>query len=232
MHYLTIPKQSTTHLNHIQLQDTDHYFLIFNWIYFFKKISSLLHILFILMTVYQLNACTGIIAAGTASTSIAMDRRNMGSTIEDGKISYKISQLIHKYSPKSHINIEVFNRDVLLTGEVSSVSEGQQAANLARNIANVRRVYNELAIGEPSKLSDRAKDTALTAKIKTYLIKDKLLQYSAFIVTTERSNVYLQGKVTQLEAQRATEIIRNIVGVRQVIKLFDYITEEEFKRPE
>jgi osmotically-inducible protein OsmY len=49
-------------------------------------------------------------------------------------------------------------------------------------------------------------------------------------VTTERGNVYLQGRVTQAEAGRATEIARTVSGVRQVVKILDYLTDEQFKQ--
>jgi osmotically-inducible protein OsmY len=179
----------------------------------------------ILSSMYQLTGCTGILAS-----AVSMDRRDVNSSVEDSKIKYKVSQLMRKSFPKSNINVEVFSHNVLLTGEVYSLAEGQNAANLARSVANVRNLNNELAVGEPSKLADRARDVALTAKVKAYLIEDRLLDSGAFIVTTERSNVYLQGRVTKLEAERAAAIIRNIAGVRQVVKVLDYLSDEEFKR--
>jgi osmotically-inducible protein OsmY len=189
---------------------------------FTKNISV---ICVILSSMYQLTGCTGILAS-----AVSMDRRDVNSSVEDSKIKYKVSQLMRKSFPKSNINVEVFSHNVLLTGEVYSLAEGQNAANLARSVANVRNLNNELAVGEPSKLADRARDVALTAKVKAYLIEDRLLDSGAFIVTTERSNVYLQGRVTKLEAERAAAIIRNIAGVRQVVKVLDYLSDEEFKR--
>jgi osmotically-inducible protein OsmY len=41
--------------------------------------------------------------------------------------------------------------------------------------------------------------------------------------------VYLQGRVTQAEAARATELARSVGGVRQVVKVFEYLTDEQFK---
>jgi osmotically-inducible protein OsmY len=87
-----------------------------------------------------------------------------------------------------------------------------------------------LAVGEPSGIASRTEDTAITGKVKARFIEDRLIQSSAFIVTTERGNVYLQGRVTQAEAARASEIARSVGGVRQVVKLFDYLTDEQFKQ--
>ena len=179
----------------------------------------------------QLSACVGLLVAGAVGgASVAMDRRDVGANADDKKIEFQASQLLAEKFPTAHINSEVFNRTVLLTGEVSSSAIGKQAEALVRGVPNVRHVMNELAIGEPSSLSTRSTDALITAKVKALFVEDRLLQSGAFSVTTERGNVYLQGRVTQAEANRASEIARGISGVRQVIKLFDYLTDEQFKK--
>jgi osmotically-inducible protein OsmY len=65
--------------------------------------------------------------------------------------------------------------------------------------------------------------------VKARFLEDRLIQSSAFVVTTERGNVYLQGRVTQAEAARATELARSVGGVRQVVKVFEYLSDEQFK---
>jgi osmotically-inducible protein OsmY len=84
-------------------------------------------------------------------------------------------------------------------------------------------------VGEISGIAARSADTAITTKVKARFLEDRLIQSSAFVVTTERGNVYLQGRVTQAEAARATELARSVGGVRQVVKVFEYLTDEQFK---
>jgi osmotically-inducible protein OsmY len=179
----------------------------------------------------QLSACVGLLAAGAiGGASAAMDRRDVGSNAEDRKIEFLVSQRLAGKFPDAHINTEVFNRNVLLTGEVASAAIGKDAETLTRSIANVRSVNNELAVGAPSSIATRSADTLITSKVKALFIEDRLLQASAFSVTTERGNVYLQGRVTQAEAARASEIARGVSGVRQVVKVFEYLTDEQFKQ--
>jgi osmotically-inducible protein OsmY len=180
----------------------------------------------------QLSACVGLLVAGAVGggASVAMDRRDVGANVDDKQIEFRASNLLAEKFPKAHINAETFNRNVLLTGEVPSADVGKQAEALVRAIPNVRSVSNELAIGEPSSIGSRSEDTLITSKIKALFIEDRLLQSSAFIVTTERGNVYLQGRVTQAEAGRASEIARNVSGVRQVVKVLDYLSDEQFKQ--
>jgi osmotically-inducible protein OsmY len=180
----------------------------------------------------QLSACVGLLVAGAVGggASVAMDRRDVGANVDDKQIEFRASNLLAEKFPKAHINAETFNRNVLLTGEVPSADAGKQAEALVRTIPNVRSVSNELAIGEPSSIGSRSEDTLITSKIKALVMEDRLLQSSAFIVTTERGNVYLQGRVTQAEAGRASEIARKVSGVRQVVKVLDYLTDEQFKQ--
>ena len=44
---------------------------------------------------------------------------------------------------------------------------------------------------------------------------------------TERGTVYLMGRVTKREADRATQIARGISGVQQVVRIFEILTEAE-----
>jgi hypothetical protein len=55
------------------------------------------------------------------------------------------------------------------------------------------------------------------------------LYASAFKVVTERGVTFLMGRVTQREADRATEIARSTTGVVKVVRLFEIITEEELR---
>jgi len=58
------------------------------------------------------------------------------------------------------------------------------------------------------------------------------LQANAFKVVTERGVVYLMGRVTDREAQRATEVARggNISGIVKVVRVFEIISDDELKR--
>jgi osmotically-inducible protein OsmY len=119
-----------------------------------------------------------------------------------------------------------------LTGEVGSAAERERAERLAKSQENVNSVVNDLAIEPASSLTQRSKDIIITGQIKALLLDAKDLQSNAFKVVTERGVVYLMGRVTPREAQRATEIARNgsISGVNKVVRVFESITEEELKR--
>jgi len=62
------------------------------------------------------------------------------------------------------------------------------------------------------------------------LVDARDLSSNAFKVVTERGTTYLMGRVTQREADRATEVVRSTPGVQKVIRIFEIISEEELAR--
>jgi osmotically-inducible protein OsmY len=100
---------------------------------------------------------------------------------------------------------------------------------LVGRVENVRAVVNELAIGPASSTSDRANDVLLVAKVKASMVDTEDVFANVFKVVSERGTVYLMGRVTQREAKRATDVVRGIGGVKRVVRVFDYITEDELR---
>jgi osmotically-inducible protein OsmY len=49
-------------------------------------------------------------------------------------------------------------------------------------------------------------------------------------VVTEAGAVYLLGLVSQREGEAATEVARSTNGVQKVVRVFEYVSEEEARR--
>ena len=119
-------------------------------------------------------------------------------------------------------------------GGVKLAKNLQQVEELAEQIIgkveNVRAIVNELAVMGSASLVQRSSDTLTTGKVKASLVDAKDLYASAFKVVTERGTVYLMGRVTQREADRATEITRTVGGVQKVIRILEILSEDELRR--
>ena len=182
----------------------------------------------------SLSACAPlIVGSAVMGGMVATDRRTSGIQLEDEGIELRTAQgLRQNLSAAAHVNVTSYNRMVLLTGEVGSAAEKERAERLAKSQENVNSVVNDLAIEPASSLTQRSKDTIITGQIKALLVDAKDLQSNAFKVITERGIVYLMGRVTNREAQRASEIARSgsVSGVVKVVRVFEIITEEELKR--
>ena len=182
--------------------------------------------------VSSLSACAPLMVGGAVMTGmVAVDRRTSGMQLEDEGIELRTAQgLRQNLGDGSHINVTSYNRQVLLTGEVATAAQKEQADKLAQSQENVKAVANELSVQAVSSLTQRSKDAIITGQIKALFVDAKDLQSSAFKVVTERGVVYLMGRVTSREAQRATDVARSVSGVVKVVRVLDIITEEELKR--
>ncbi len=179
-----------------------------------------------------LSGCAPLVVGGAVMTGlVAVDRRTSGTQLEDEAIELKVTNAVNKeLGERVHLNVTSYNRRVLLSGEVRSEAERSRATVLAQSQENVKEVNNDLAIGAPSSLSQRTKDAVTTGQVKAAFVDAKDLQANAVKVVTERGIVYLMGRVTTREAQRATDIARGVSGVTKVVRVFEDISEEELKR--
>lgn len=161
---------------------------------------------------------------------VASDRRSAGIQVEDETIEQRSATAIREnFGSKEHINITSYNRQVLLTGEVSNDTVRRQVESLISRVENVRAVVNEMAIGPASSTSDRASDVLLVAKVKASMVDTEDVFANVFKVVGERGTVYLMGRVTQREAKRATDVVRGVSGVKRVVRVFEFITEDELR---
>ena len=179
-----------------------------------------------------LSGCAPLVVGGAVVGGlVAVDRRTSGTQLEDEAIELKVANAVSKeLGERVHLNVTSYNRRVLLTGEVRNDADRSRATLLAQSQENVSQVVNDLAIGAASSLSQRTKDTVTSGQLKAAFVDAKDLQASAVKVVTERGVVYLMGRVTAREAQRATDIARGTSGVVKVVKVFEEISEQELQR--
>jgi osmotically-inducible protein OsmY len=179
-----------------------------------------------------LSACAPLVVGGAVMTGmVVVDRRTTGMQLEDESIELRTAQgMRQNLLDNAHVNVTSYNRQVLLTGEVSTAADKDKANKVAQSQENVKAVANELTVQPVSSLTQRSKDAIISGQIKALFVDAKDLQSNAFKVVTENGVVYLMGRVTSREAQRATDIARSISGVTKVVRVLDIISEEELKR--
>jgi osmotically-inducible protein OsmY len=195
------------------------------------KTSFVVKVISSLLLASTLGACAPLMIVGVAGTAmVASDRRTSGAQLEDESIELRAQARIRdNLGERVHVNVTSFNRQVLLTGEVTAEKDRQAVVQLVERIENVKAVVNELAVMPLSNLSERSNDLLIVAKVKASFIDSRDLFASAFKVVTERGTVYLMGRVTQREANSATQLTRNVSGVNKVVRLFEIISEEELR---
>lgn len=180
----------------------------------------------------SLQACVGLMVGGAVmGTLSATDRRTLGAQAEDTSIVFKGEGRANKITGDlGRVAVTSFNRKVLLTGEVKDQQMKAEVEQQIKTIDNVQSIENDLVIAPVSSVGARSSDALISGKVRAAFIDTKDLYVNAIKVHTDRGIVYLLGRVTQREGKLAAEVARNTGGnIRKVVKLFEYISEEELK---
>lgn len=183
------------------------------------------HVLAAVAAVLVLPGCAplviGAVAAGTAV--VATDRRSTGAQLDDKTIQVRVANELRDALKGSdiHINVNSYERRVLLTGEVASEAVKAQAGSVAARSKDVRLVNNELIVAPPSTFGERTEDNTLGTRVRAAFVNTREIAFNSIDIVTERRTIYLMGAVTQKEADVAAHVASRVPGVKQVVKLFD-----------
>ena len=180
----------------------------------------------------SLTACFPLLAGGALAGGalVAIDRRTSGAQLEDEGIELRaMSRLRDNVGSRARVSATSYNRQVLLTGEVLNEQDKKLVEQVVTRVENVTGVVNALDIINSPTLVQRSSDVLITGQVKALLIDSSDIYANAFKVVTERGTVYLMGRVTQREADRATEIVRGARGVQKVVRILDIISEDELR---
>jgi osmotically-inducible protein OsmY len=95
-----------------------------------------------------LSACAPLMVGGALTGAmVATDRRTSGAQLDDQGIELRgASRLSEQLGERGNVSVTSFNRQVLLTGEVSAEKEKQIAAQVMAGVENVRSVVNEIGV--------------------------------------------------------------------------------------
>lgn len=174
-----------------------------------------------------LAGCASFIDA-TTDEPIQIDagKRSFGEYVDDRRLRTVIKVNIKKADPqldKANIDVHSFNAVVLLTGEVPTKELRELAGETARNVNKVRQVYNELKIAPNTKFPSRANDTWIKSRIKSKLFFNRDIESDRVEVIVEDNTVYLMGLMSEMQANKITEVVRTTPGVNKVVRAVEYI---------
>ena len=183
----------------------------------------------LLVSSFILYSCSPIVQGASAVTTVATmsdDRRSAGEILDDKAIDFKLSSVVRKDTilEDMHINFMVYNKAVLMTGEVSSIEAREYLEKqIKKNAPKMKQLINEVAVIPNSGYLSRVKDGIITVQIETLFLDQEVFHPTHIRVMTERRIVYLMGSVTKREAEHATNLATRAKNVDKVVKLFNYL---------
>ncbi|MFL0800008.1 MAG: BON domain-containing protein [Agarilytica sp.] len=192
-----------------------------------RRLLSIAGTVFILAAALLMIGCVSILDA-TREEPIQIDpgKRSFGGYMDDKQLKTVISVNIKKSDLKlkeAHINVHTYNAVVLLTGEVETAELRRLAADTARKVNKVRQVYNELTVGPKTTFLSRTNDNWIHSRIKSKLVFNTDIDSDRVEIIVEDNVVYLMGKLTKVQAEKITEVVRTSRGVDKVVRAIEYI---------
>ncbi len=192
--------------------------------------NRIIKIVSLVFGVYFLSGCTalvvgGVAAGATSGAVVATDPRSSDGVFSDQELRGKVSDAIDATIPGNNVEVTSYDHNILLTGQVISAENKAKAESMALQVPKVRKVYNYIEIGKSQSASQSSKDTYLTSAIKSNLLFSKGVSSNDVKVVTSNSIVYLMGMVDPYQAKKMAQSAREIDGVKQVVTLFEYVTE-------
>ena len=175
--------------------------------------------------------CAPLIVGGAAvGAMVAIDRRTSGAQIEDEAIELRAASRVREaLGDRAHVNITSYNRQVLLTGEVPNEAGQAAAEQVGRARGQRARASSTSWPSGRRDAAQRSYDTLHHRQGQGLAGRCQGPLVGAFKVVTERGTVYLMGRVTQREADRATQIARGVAGVQRVVRMFEILSDEELR---
>lgn len=179
-----------------------------------------------LVAVSFLSACVPLVFVGGAALGlwIGSDPRKPEVIKKDFDLGAQLSErIVDTYKERAHVNVNVFNDLVLLTGEVPDESAKRQIEQFAWQMKQrPRNVYNELVVAAPSSVKARANDSQISARVKTAVLAEAGDAAAVHLmIVTERQVVYLMGIAKPAIIERAAKAASKVGGVKQVVKLVE-----------
>ncbi len=160
----------------------------------------------------------GIAAAGGAGYQ-ANQERGVQGTYNDFAIKTNIQNAWGKadLNLAPTIDVTVYEGRVLLTGTAANPERKAEAAQLARSIQGVRAVYNEIEVTPNESAWDSTKDAWITSEVRSRLVFSNVRSVN-YNIETAGGSVYLIGSArTEAELHHATDLARNVPGVKRVV---------------
>ncbi|WP_092483485.1 BON domain-containing protein [Candidatus Ichthyocystis hellenicum] len=178
-----------------------------------------------LLALPMLEGCGVVAVTGIAAALVVSDRRQAEVILLDRSTQLNSKSLAGR-TTKGHVEVTVYNGIVLLTGQVPSYADKLRVERAVSHVKNVNKLVSELTVGPDATVVQRAKDSALTARIKADLSQIKSPSSSLIRVVTENGVVYLMGIVTREEAKAVSSRVRIIPDVEKVVEVFQIVSQE------
>lgn len=172
-------------------------------------------------------ALAGAVAGCNSPTLVVLEDprtyiedRSLRDAREDARIRLDIQALFaeRESGELRNVEVEVYERAVLLVGTVTTPAARSEAGALVARIEGVGRILNEIQVVGDAGVQATAADLTIETRIKQALRADDDVHSANLRWASVNGIVYLFGRaLSEAERDRAVAIVRDIDGVREVV---------------
>jgi osmotically-inducible protein OsmY len=175
----------------------------------------------VLLAALPVQGCVPVaIGAGALTGTTAAQERGIKGAVNDTGIR---SQIAHYWLERDHelfmhLNLQVHEGRVLVSGAVKNADARAEAIQLAWKAQGVREIINEIQVTDEGGLGAYARDTAIVTELRSRILFAKEITSVNYSIEAVNGTVYLIGVAqNQGELDRVLDMARNITGVRRVV---------------
>lgn len=175
-----------------------------------------------------ISGCTTMAKIGVGPSVAEPGTRTTASRLNDFSLGQSVRVDIYKMVPAANdarIEVVSFYQSILLVGEVPNEGLKAQVGAVAKRYSEVKIVHNELTVGINRSIGERLGDDLLERKANFSLLSADGLRSSQTSVTAINGTLYLMGRLTQRETDRAIVRLQALDGVTRIVKVVDILPD-------
>ena len=175
-----------------------------------------------LILIILLSSCVGSSSSGVfgSGVSIALDPRTLGTQIDDSIMQKNLQARLTLYEKKYFIKISVKVLDgrIFLGGKVDEPEEKLKITKMAWETKGARSVKSAITIKGETSFKNSAKDTLISAQLRTSLIFNKEIKATNYNIDTINGKIYVFGiAMTKDEKKKVVEEAKEIYGMKEIV---------------
>ncbi|MEE8563189.1 MAG: BON domain-containing protein [Alphaproteobacteria bacterium] len=163
---------------------------------------------------------SAVVGVGASGAVAASEERGLGGALRDKRIKAVINYHLLDVDPKllRGLSTAVYEGRVLLTGIAATTAKRDAAVRIAWQAEGVKEVINEIIVDAKGESGSFARDTWITAKLRTKLLLESDIVGINYSIDTVRGTVHLLGVAQDREELDLVLIYaRNLSYVRNVV---------------
>ncbi|MDR1551659.1 MAG: BON domain-containing protein [Holosporaceae bacterium] len=171
-------------------------------------------------------------AAAVGGTAVR-NKKGISGSLSDTQLQLKVNRALFQEDNVlcDKVELAVKHGMVVVIGYVSNESQRDKIIQVVDGIADIKHVFYEIDVRKRPTISERAKDSGITSRVKSALLFDGNISSLNYDITTVKSIVYICGTASsKYERDVVINHARTTSGASKVvayIKLQDRTIREK-----